>query len=200
MTAARCQQACGRHCRSDPSGALLCKRDFLMATAKTVDSDADLEGGEDAEAGAPKRRLSTKMLIVIGVVMLIAIGGGTYAWMTMFKDAKEAHPAGSLAKQAIFIDMPEVLVNLSNTNADRPQYLKIKIVFEVPDQTVQQQIQPLMPRIVDTFQTYLRELRPSDLEGSVGLFRLREELTRRVNAAIAPNRINAVLFKEIVIQ
>jgi flagellar FliL protein len=43
-------------------------------------------------------------------------------------------------------------------------------------------------------------LRPSDLDGSVGLFRLREELTRRVNAVLAPGRINAVLFKEIVIQ
>jgi len=39
------------------------------------------------------------------------------------------------------------------------------------------------------FQTYLRELRPSDLEGSAGLYRLKEELTRRVNVAIAPSRI-----------
>lgn len=40
----------------------------------------------------------------------------------------------------------------------------------------------------------------ADLNGSVGLFRLKEELTRRVNAAISPNQVNAVLFKEIVIQ
>ena len=57
-----------------------------------------------------------------------------------------------------------------------------------------------MPRVMDAFQTYLRELRPSDLDGSAGLYRLKEELTRRVNAAIAPSRINAVLFKEIVVQ
>jgi flagellar FliL protein len=57
-----------------------------------------------------------------------------------------------------------------------------------------------MPRLLDTFQTYLRELRPTDLDGSAGLYRLKEELTRRVNASIAPNRINAVLFKEIVVQ
>jgi flagellar FliL protein len=63
-----------------------------------------------------------------------------------------------------------------------------------------QQIQPVMPRITDTFQTYLRELRPTDLDGSAGLYRLKEELTRRVNAAIAPNKVNAVLFKEIVVQ
>jgi flagellar FliL protein len=99
-----------------------------------------------------------------------------------------------------FIDMPDVLVNLSNSKSDRPQYLKVKIVLEVADQGLSDKVKPLMPRVTDLFQTYLRELRPSDLDGSVGLFRLREELTRRVNAVLAPNRVNAVLFKEIIIQ
>jgi flagellar FliL protein len=58
----------------------------------------------------------------------------------------------------------------------------------------------VMPRVMDAFQTYLRELRPADLDGSAGLYRLKEELTRRVNLAISPARINAVLFKEIVVQ
>jgi flagellar FliL protein len=62
------------------------------------------------------------------------------------------------------------------------------------------QVQPVLPRVMDAFQTYLRELRPTDLDGSAGLYRLKEELTRRVNASIAPSRVNAVLFKEIVVQ
>ncbi len=74
------------------------------------------------------------------------------------------------------------------------------MVLELPDATLQPQIQTTMPRVMDAFQTYLRELRPTDLDGSAGLYRLKEELTRRVNAAIAPSRINAVLFKEIVVQ
>ena len=53
---------------------------------------------------------------------------------------------------------------------------------------------------MDAFQTFLREMRPSDLEGSAGLYRLRDELTRRVNLAVSPNKINAVLFKEIIVQ
>jgi len=61
-------------------------------------------------------------------------------------------------------------------------------------------IKPTMPRLTDIFQTYLRELRVSDLNGSAGLFRLKEELTRRVNTVISPSQVNAVLFKEIVIQ
>ena len=73
-------------------------------------------------------------------------------------------------------------------------------MLELPDARGGEQIQPLMPRVMDAFQTYLRELRPTDLDGSAGLYRLKEELTRRVNAAVAPNRVTAVLFKEIVVQ
>ncbi len=76
----------------------------------------------------------------------------------------------------------------------------MKVVLEVKDTPLVTQIQPTMPRVTDLFQTYLRELRPGDLNGSIGLFRLKEELTRRVNAAISPSQVNAVLFKEIVIQ
>ena len=61
-------------------------------------------------------------------------------------------------------------------------------------------VRPTLPRVADIFQTYLRELRPSDLSGSAGLFRLKEEMTRRVNAAISPSQVNAVLFKEVVVQ
>ena len=62
------------------------------------------------------------------------------------------------------------------------------------------QITPNIPRMVDIFQTYLREVRPSDLNGSAGMFRLKEELTRRVNSTIAPHQVSAVLFKEILVQ
>src|SRR5262249_10306277 len=112
-------------------------------------------------------------------------------------ETKAATVAG---KPVVFVDLPELLVNLSNTGSDRTQYLKVKVVLELPDQLMIAQIQPVMPRVMDAFQTYLRELRPSDLEGSAGLYRLKEELTRRVNASISPNKINAVLFKEIVVQ
>ena len=116
-----------------------------------------------------------------------------------FGSRSEAAPASKI-KAPIFVDLPEVLVNLSSAGSDRTQYLKVKVVLEVPDESIKTQIQPLMPRLMDTFQTYLRELRATDLDGSAGLYRLKEELTRRVNAAIAPERINAVLFKEIVVQ
>jgi flagellar FliL protein len=53
---------------------------------------------------------------------------------------------------------------------------------------------------VDAFQVYLRELRKSDLEGSAGIYRLKEELQRRVNVAIYPAQVESILFKEILVQ
>jgi flagellar FliL protein len=167
---------------------------------ETEDAEAEGEDGKEA-APAAKRKLSLKLILMAagGLVALVAIGGGGYYFF--FAGKSEAATAANQIKPPVFLDMPDVLVNLSSTGAgDRTQYLKVKVVLELPDQALSAQIQPVMPRLMDTFQTYLRELRPTDLDGSAGLYRLKEELTRRVNAAIAPARINAVLFKEIVIQ
>ena len=139
------------------------------------------------------------MIMIAGAGLLVVIGGGTAAYF-MMSGPKDAKPVAAQAKPAVFLDVPEVLVNLSTTGNERTQYLKVKVVLELPDAALTPQIQTTMPRVMDAFQTYLRELRPTDLDGSAGLYRLKEELTRRVNAAIAPNRINAVLFKEIVVQ
>ena len=93
-----------------------------------------------------------------------------------------------------------MLVNLVGMPGERVQYLKLRIVLEVKEEKQVEAIKPTLPRITDIFQTYLRELRPADLDGSGGLYRMREELTRRINAMIAPHRINAVLFKEVAVQ
>jgi len=176
----------------------------MAAKAKKTDADEEEEEAaeETAESGEgekPKRRFSLKfILIIVGAVAVLG-GGGSGAYL-MFGHSKETKPAVAVVKPPAFLDVPEVLVNLSNSGGDRTQYLKVKIVLELPDSTMQPQVQTTMPRVMDAFQTYLRELRPSDLEGSAGLYRLKEELTRRVNVAVAPGRINAVLFKEIIVQ
>lgn len=175
-----------------------------MATSKNPPSETDNDEAEGAE-GAPARKgfsikaLLSRKLIIIAAAAIVAVGaagGGAYYFLG---SRSEAAPASKI-KPPVFVDLPEVLVNLSSAGSDRTQYLKVKVVLEVPDESIKTQIQPLMPRLMDTFQTYLRELRATDLDGSAGLYRLKEELTRRVNAAIAPERINAVLFKEIVVQ
>ena len=153
---------------------------------------------EAAEAAAPKGRLK---LIIAVVGVLLVLGGGTATWLFFFKHHdEEVHAEAAVAKPPVFVDVPDMLVNLVISPGERVQYLKVKVVLEIKEEKQVEAIKPTMPRVTDIFQTYLRELRPSDLNGSAGLFRLREELTKRVNLALAPNQVNAVLFKEIVIQ
>lgn len=161
-----------------------------------AETEQDADSGK-AGAAAPK---SKRKLIIIAAAALLVLGGGGGATFFMLKRKPAPVVAAPVVKPPAFLDLPDTLVNLANAGGDRPQYLKVKIVLELPDQTMVQQVQPIMPRVMDSFQTYLRELRPTDLDGSAGLYRLKEELTRRVNYAIAPNRVNAVLFKEIVVQ
>jgi flagellar FliL protein len=162
------------------------------------EAEAEAPAEEAQGEASPKKKLPLKLIIMAAAGVLVLGGGGGAAWY-MFSH-REAKPKEVVVKPAVFVDVPEVLVNLSNTGSDRTQYLKVKVVLELQDDKLKEQITPVMPRVMDTFQTYLRELRPTDLEGSAGLYRLKEELTRRVNAAIAPNKITAVLFKEIVVQ
>jgi len=157
------------------------------------------EDGATAEAApAPKGK---RKLVIIAAAALLLIGAGAGSWFFFFNHhGEEKHAEAPAPKPPVFVDVPDILVNLAGLPGERVQYLKIKVVLEVKDEPLVEKIKPAMPRLMDIFQTYLRELRATDLSGSAGLFRLKEELTKRVNAVISPGQVNAVLFKEVVVQ
>jgi flagellar protein FliL len=157
----------------------------------------EAEGAEAPVAAAPKSKLK---LIIMAAAVLVIVGGGA-TWFFFFRHhGEEMHAEAPAPKPPVFVEVPDLLVNLVGSPGERVQYLKVKLVLEVKEDKQVEAIKPTMPRITDIFQTYLREMRPSDLNGSAGLFRLKEELTRRVNAAVSPTQVSAVLFKEIVVQ
>ena len=179
--------------------------------AKKSDKDEDVEAGEGADK--PKGKLggllgNKKLLAGVAAVLLLGGGGGGY-FMMKSKAAKEAAAAGEAIKAptggkkgAAFLDLPEMTVNLAPGGGpqDRQHFLRMKIALELNEQKVVTEIQPMVPRVLDTFQVFMRELRPQDLEGSAGLYRLKEEMTRRVNVAVHPARVEAILFKELMVQ
>jgi flagellar FliL protein len=164
-------------------------------------ADSETEGGADTnEVGAqPKSKFK---LIIMVVAVLAVLSGGAAAYFFFFRhhDEGEQHVEAAKVKPPVFVDVPDMLVNLVGQPGERVQYLKVKLVLELKEEKQIEEIKPSMPRVTDIFQTYMRELRPVDLNGSAGLFRLKEELTRRVNNAVAPVKVSAVLFKEIVVQ
>jgi flagellar FliL protein len=98
-----------------------------------------------------------------------------------------------------FLDMPEIVSNL-NAGPRRTSYLKLHVKIELAKADDQVIATTAMPRLLDLFQTYLRDMRPDDLRGSEGTYRLREELIARANIAIAPAHVVNVLFTEMLVQ
>ena len=119
------------------------------AKDKEADGDEAQEGAEGAAASKSKLKLPSKKILIAaaGLLVIVAGGGGAYF---MFFGHKKAEPAVHAVKPPAFVDLPEVLVNLSSAGSDRTQYLKVKIVLELSDQALMQQIQPVMPRLMDT--------------------------------------------------
>jgi flagellar protein FliL len=168
-----------------------------MAKKPKKQEEAD-EDQPVVEAPSKKKRL---MIIGgAGALALLLAGGGAFFFMG--SSDGDADTAASQAPRTVaFIDVREMIVNLApEPNEERARYLKFRVALEVSEPSAVGAIEPLMPRVEDTFQVFVRELRPSELEGSAGVYRLREELLRRVNIAVHPARVDAVLFKEVVVQ
>ena len=135
---------------------------------------------EDApETPEPKKTTDRRRLIILAApVVLVGVGAGL--WFTgVLPHLLGMQHAEATAEQSaptpIYVDLPELIANL-NSNPQRPNYVQ------------------------DLFLTYMREMRPQELRGSAGTYRLREELIARANLAAAPARITDVLFTQMLIQ
>jgi flagellar FliL protein len=169
------------------------------------------EGPEAAKGGGGRKKL---VLLAVPVVL---VGAGAGLWFTgilpplLGMGPPPPSAAGPAAAEAprppAFFDMPEIVTNL-NASGRRPVFVKLRSKLEITRAEDSAAITAAMPRLLDLFQTYLRETRPEELRGSAGTHRLREELVARANIALTPPpgstqpapRVTDVLFVEILVQ
>ncbi len=186
----------------------------------TEDEDvAENDASEDEDdEDAPKKGKRGLILIIVAVLLL---GGGAALFFTGMLDSllgapeateeAEAMEEGEMAEvgedgkkkaeetAAVYYELPGIVANL-NPGSATPSFIKATLTLEAPSQEVVAKIQAVQPKIMDIINTYVRELRPSDLKGSAGVYRLRDELLLRINKALFPDKINNILFKELLIQ
>ena len=170
------------------------------ASAESIGGNLEVEARPKSGGWNGKKLV---LIVVLPVMLLVLAGAGAYFTGLLDPllgggsqdEVVDDAPGGP----AIFYDLPDMLVNL-NTGGRKASYLKISVSLELADADDVEHLEQMMPRIVDNFQVYLRELRIEDLSGSAGLQRLREELLLRVNAAAHPVKVKDVLFKEMLVQ
>lgn len=171
-----------------------------MPAAAPEVQDPDAEAAPAAPAGQPSRL--RRLLLLAAPLLFAALFAGL--WFTgvlprMLGLRHAAKPVAARVTVPVYVDLPEIIANL-NSSSLHPRYLKLDARLEVANKQDAKRARQVMPRIQDLFQTYLREMRPEELRGSAGSYRLREELLARANIAVAPAHINNVLFIQMLIQ
>lgn len=164
--------------------------------------------GAAAAKDAPAKKGKSRLLIIIGGVVLLAGGGAGAAFFlklppfgggaTMHEEAGGT-PGVVPGAPPIFVEIPDIVANL-NAGARRPSFVRLKARLEVARQQDVAITTAAMPRLQDLFTTYLREMRPEELRGSIGTQRLREELLARANLATRAGTVTDVLFVELIVQ
>lgn len=170
------------------------------------------------EGEATPKKSKKKLFIMIGsVVLVIVIALGAFFALSGKKSegeqqeteesAQDGHKADGENKEAeeavvekeLYVDLDDFLVNLNSTSKT-PSFLKMSVSLQINNQKTADVIKEKMPVIRDAFQVYLRELTTEELKGSAGIYRLREELLLRINKVLAPEKVQDILFKEILVQ
>ncbi len=191
-----------------------------------LDEDADGEDDESEEEGGFNIK-KIILFVVLPLLLLSGIGGGLYfsGLLDKFigkgeqqqeeahgdetddghgkkkkKKKSDGHGGGhGGSSSAAFLEIPTMIVNLNSPDGN-PRYLRLSVQLELENNEDMAAVEAVIPRVIDQFQTYLRELRVKDLRGSAGVYRLQMELLWRVNQAAAPIEVKDVLFQEILIQ
>lgn len=162
----------------------------------------DTPAAEDAPAieAAPKSR--RKLLIVGAAALLLAAGGGGAGWYFMSGDGAHEEAAAEApieGGEPAYVEVPAMVVNLRSVEG-RTSYLKARVTIEAADAETADQIKQRLPAIVDSFQGLLHGIRPEDIAGSTGLYRLKEEMMVRATRAAAPHPVTDILVQELVLQ
>jgi flagellar FliL protein len=191
------------------SSTYLSKEILHMADEETPPKPAEENPSEGAPAeAAPPASSSKKKLLLFAFVPILVFGiiaailyfsGALKGFFPAHKKTDEVAKVEKPPEKLLYYDLPEIFINL-NSGSGRINFLKITLSLEVNDEKKVKHIEEVKPRIIDQLQVYLRQLKIDDLKGSAGLQKLREELLVRINSVLEPEKVNDVLFKEMLLQ
>ena len=174
-------------------------------------TDDDFSEGDDQldeQEGLGKAK-KIALFVIVPILILAGIGVGLYASGVLdglFEKGDKAKVEKAQKDEeekvefkAVFLPIPDIVVNLKSQD-NQTRFLRLRVQIELKSEAQKSSVEQVMPRVVDQFQTYLREMRIEDLKGSAGIYRLQKELISRVNAAAYPIEVQDVLFQEMLIQ
>ena len=179
------------------------------------------------EEEGPKK---SKVLIILIIVILLALlgGGGYYAYITFFqKPAAEAPAEGEAAKEGeaskdgeappgeegkemekkeiaiqpglgVMVPLEPFIINLANSQGNR--FLKVTVTLELSSPEVHAEVNENVQKITDSILILLSSKSFEDVYSVQGKFKLKDEITTRVNRFLVLGHVKDAYFTEFVIQ
>lgn len=153
------------------------------------------------ETEAPK---ASKLPLIAGLVLALVLGGGGFyaVYSGMLFGAKEpkaeekAEPVAEALPKMSFVQLDPLIVTLGRSQTGKN--LRFEGHLEVaPDYA--EEIQSLMPRIMDVLNSYLRAVELNDLHDPAALIRLRAQMLRRVQVVTGEGRVRDLLVSTFLI-
>jgi flagellar FliL protein len=141
-------------------------------------------------------------IIMVALIFSVIMFGFWYYFFGagLVQSMREENDQSTKLKQVEVMDLEPMIVPLYSPGQANPSFAKIDIAIEAKGTYNIEAVKSNQTRIVDILYQYVRGLRPDDLRGSMGLYRLRKEIALRINTSIAPSEIEAVLFKDLIVQ
>lgn len=169
--------------------------------AEEEDALDELEG---AEAKKP-----IGMIIGIIVGLLVLGGGGYYAYINFFqeKPVEEKPAEGEEGKEeapaeedflGVMLPMDPFVVNLAGSEGKR--FLKVTIFLELSTPEVHLEIKENIQKVTDSILILLSSKAFEDVYSVQGKFKLKDEITTRVNRFLVVGHIKDAYFTEFIIQ
>jgi flagellar protein FliL len=158
--------------------------------------------GDEASVAPPTverrgRRPSRRMWIAIAAAAAVLIVG--VAALLLWRGGGEAHDGAAGASSSTYVDAPAMVVNMRSADG-QTHFLKLRFVLVAASTGKVALINQRMPVVVDSLQSFLRELRPEDLNGSAAVFRVKEEMMIRTQDVLGQGSVRDILIQDMVEQ
>lgn len=170
---------------------------------------AEEQADEENATGekAPRFSKKKKIIAAAGAALLVA-GGGTGAMFAFSGDGDGEHGEqagghggegeGEVA-EANYVDVPPMVINLRSSDGQR-RFVKLHFMIVPATAEDVPHIEERLPLVIDSYQPFLRELRPEDLAGSAAVYRLKEEMLLRAGEALGGDAVADILIQDLVQQ
>jgi len=161
---------------------------------------------EQAEKKEEKKDGGLLQLVMLVLLVVLVAIAGFIAWKLTQLERSPAPADQAAAQQVqededkppIFLDLPDVTVNLADPDATR--FLRAKIKLEVRGEEAKKKVEDNLVRINDLVITVLSSRTFEQIRTPHGKYELKEELVYRINRLLGGRVVKNLFFTDFVAQ